>query len=290
MAIEPNSTAMATCQLVAGSKCSLIRIWSAETLETLAVLKDNQSLSQPVIDMQFTLNVSDTQMKHCNILRQFQNHQKGLFVVSASGTVLNINLWSWRNKALLANISKPLDASVEAVLGGTVHPAENDIMVTYGHQHLVVWSHKRETPIDYRTALPLDSELTKSISCADFLSDNSLLTGDTGGKLTIWAPFQLGERLEFAIKEVQGHEAGITCLKLTEDNILISADQDGTIKTWDVQDNQFRLLNALKVNLHCCCFCFALTLMSLLCLFTLASVILRFHHLVGVPGQFFGQL
>lgn len=169
-------------------------------------------------------------------------------MVSASGTVLNINLWNWRNKALLANISKELDAAVEAVLGGTVHPDENDIMVTYGHQHLVVWSHKHDTPIDYRTALPLDSELVKSISCADFLSDNSLLTGDTSGKLTIWAPFQLGDKLEFAIKEVQGHEAGITCLKLTEDNILISADQDGTIKTWDVQDNQFRLLNALKVK------------------------------------------
>lgn len=63
MTIEPNSPVMATCQLVSGSKSSLIRIWSGETLETLTVLKDNQTLNQPVIDMQFTVNVSKTKIK-----------------------------------------------------------------------------------------------------------------------------------------------------------------------------------------------------------------------------------
>ena len=32
-------------------------------------------------------------------------------------------------------------------------------------------------------------------------------------------------------------------------NILISGDEEGTVKTWDVNEGQFRLLNAIKVNL-----------------------------------------
>ena len=31
-------------------------------------------------------------------------------------------------------------------------------------------------------------------------------------------------------------------------NILISGDEEGTVKTWDVNEGQFRLLNAIKVN------------------------------------------
>lgn len=31
-------------------------------------------------------------------------------------------------------------------------------------------------------------------------------------------------------------------------NILISGDYDGTVKTWDVNEGQFRLLNAIKVK------------------------------------------
>lgn len=40
----------------------------------------------------------------------------------------------------------------------------------------------------------------------------------------------------------------LNCLKLTSDNILISGDKDGIIKTWDVSDGEFRLLNAVKAS------------------------------------------
>lgn len=73
------------------------------------------------------------------------------------------------------------------------------------------------------------------------------MTGDSQGNLTIWAPFEVDKVLEFAIKEVKGHESQLTCFKLTKENILISGDRDGAIKTWDVNDNEFRLLNAVKL-------------------------------------------
>ena len=41
----------------------------------------------------------------------------------------------------------------------------------------------------------------------------------------------------------------LTCLKLTNDHILITGDKTGTIKAWDVSDGEFRLLNAIKVRL-----------------------------------------
>lgn len=116
------------------------------------------------------------------------------------------------------------------------------------------------------------SKIIKTIHCAEFLHDNSLLTGDSIGNLTIWAPFEIDHILEFAIKEVKGHEVWkiaisrsihdyyrifmifidrqkcqLICLKLTKDNILISGDNEGVIKTWDVNENEFRLLNAIKV-------------------------------------------
>lgn len=124
-------------------------------------------------------------------------------------------------------------------------------MVTYGNMHLVVWNVKPDKTIDFRTALKVQSESqisNKSIQCADFLNDNSLLTGDSSGNLTVWAPFESGNNIEFAIKEIKGHETKLTCLFLTSDYILISADDSGIIKTWDVKDGQFRLLNALKVS------------------------------------------
>ena len=115
----------------------------------------------------------------------------------------------------------------ELVFGGTVHPQENDIMVTFGKMHLVVWHLQKDNKtIDYRTALQTvctlllitffshwllsitskHSKISKTVHCADFLGDNSLLTGDSDGNLTIWAPFEVNNVLEFAIKEVKGHE------------------------------------------------------------------------------------
>jgi hypothetical protein len=51
------------------------------------------------------------------------------------------------------------------------------------------------------------SQQSKSINCIDFLPDHSLLTGDTNGALTIWAPLESESgTLEFVVKEVRGHE------------------------------------------------------------------------------------
>ncbi|KAJ6221100.1 hypothetical protein RDWZM_006912 [Blomia tropicalis] len=172
-----------------------------------------------------------------------------------------IRLWSVRTLSTLTilkdvsitnvidmefTINKQLEKD-EHIFGGTVHPSENDIMVTYGKMHLVVWHLKSDNSIEHRTALQTHSKITKTICCADFLGDNSLLTGDSDGNLTIWAPFEVNHVLEFAIKEVKGHENQLSCLKLTKNHILISGDTDGTIKTWGVDDGEFRLLNAIKL-------------------------------------------
>ncbi|OTF68985.1 hypothetical protein BLA29_008266, partial [Euroglyphus maynei] len=162
------------------------------------------------------------------------------------GKESNISLWNWRLKINIANTTKSLDNN-EQLYGLAVHPVETDIVVTFGKMHLVVWHFKKDRSIDNRTALQMQSKIIKTIHCAAFLQDNSLLTGDSQGNLTIWAPFEVDKVLEFAIKEVKGHESPITCFKMTKENILISGDHDGAIKTWDVNDNEFRLLNAVKL-------------------------------------------
>lgn len=57
--------------------------------------------------------------------------------------------------------------------------------------------------------------LAKTINCVEFLPDDSLLTGDSTGTLTIWAPIEddHGE-LDFVVKEFKGHEV---CLAYTSD-------------------------------------------------------------------------
>ncbi len=58
--------------------------------------------------------------------------------------------------------------------------------------------------------------------------------------------------LEFAVKEVKGHEAPLTALVLTPEHLLVSADAAGAIKTWDVGgEGEFRLLNAIKLSALC---------------------------------------
>lgn len=121
----------------------------------------------------------------------------------------------------------------EQVFGLTVHPLESDIVVTYGKMHLIVWHFKKDKSIECRTALQMvidnyrskfliifnknynlkQSKIVKTIHCAEFLNDNSLLTGDSTGNLTVWAPFEINQILEFAIREVKGHEVIINSIQ-----------------------------------------------------------------------------
>nr|XP_027204131.1 echinoderm microtubule-associated protein-like 1 [Dermatophagoides pteronyssinus] len=218
--VDPSCEYIATGHVT--NSTMMIRIWSIKTLKTVKILTNKCEL----VDMEFTTNNS-------------------LFMLTG-GKESNISLWNWRLKINIANTTKSLDNN-EQLYGLTVHPIETDIVVTYGKMHLVVWHFKKDRSIDNRTALQMQSKIIKTIYCAAFLHDNSLLTGDSQGNLTIWAPYEVDKVLEFAIKEVKGHESQLTCFKMTKENILISGDRDGVIKTWDVNDNEFRLVNAVKL-------------------------------------------
>ncbi|CAG2109261.1 unnamed protein product [Medioppia subpectinata] len=227
MAIRKSKNIVATSQEAGGGEpFAVVRVWSAKDLQTYAVL--TQNIFGPAITA-MDLSI-----------------QGSLLVISGEQS-LNLSIWDTKTSEIVNSSRKELKGG-ENVRGTAFHPTEDDIMATYGNKHLTIWQRKRDGTIDSRTAIKPDLKTAKSINCVDFLPDHSLLTGDTTGTLTIWAPLEDENGiLEFVVKEVKGHEKSLTCLQLLQNNILISGDSEGTVKTWDVNDEQFRLLNAIKL-------------------------------------------
>ncbi|XP_054159536.1 echinoderm microtubule-associated protein-like CG42247 [Oppia nitens] len=227
MAVRKARSIVATSQEAGkGEPFAMVRIWSAKDLRTIAVLKQN---------------IFGTVISAMDISIE------GSLLIINSEKQLNITIWDSKGTEILNSSKKDLKGG-ETLLGAAFHQSEDDILVTYGNKHLAIWQRKRDGTIDSRNAIKPDSKINKTINCVDFLPDHSLLSGDTTGTLTIWAPVEDDNGLlEFVVKEVKGHEASITCLQLIQNNILITGDMDGTVKTWDANDEQFRLLNAIKL-------------------------------------------
>lgn len=97
--------------------------------------------------------------------------------------------------------------------------------------------------------------MNKSILAVDWLPDETLITMSLDGELCIWAAVaaETGS-LEFVQRQVKGKNksksAPMTVMKVCEPNVLITGDQNGILKSYYVNEDDFRLVKTYDVGIH----------------------------------------
>lgn len=87
------------------------------------------------------------------------------------------------------------------------HPHDEEVFVTWGQNHLTVWQRGSDlkTIVNHNELRSIRAK--GSINCVVFLPDDTLLTGDSEGKLVIWAPVMgSDDHLDFMQRLFKGHE------------------------------------------------------------------------------------
>lgn len=87
-----------------------------------------------------------------------------------------------------------------------------------------------------------------SINCALFLPDDTLLTGNSLGRLTILAPVPAEDgSLDFMQKVFHGHNSVLSAMSILSESTVITGDISGTIRIWQIESSAFDLLNTITM-------------------------------------------
>ncbi|XP_022246683.1 echinoderm microtubule-associated protein-like CG42247 [Limulus polyphemus] len=198
-----------------------VLIWRADSLQTIAEVGSGQIESSGLFDLAFSPEGSLLAM-----LEASEDHE--------------LWLWDWQNDSVLGRAS----TQSEEVKGVTFHPSEEDLVVTFGTQHLAFWKRGRDGFLDKRSINPT-GQSAKTVTCVQFLPDGSMVTGDSGGYLTLWSPGDDDDPCTFIIvKEVKGHERDVRGLLLLPEGTLFSGgsgDREGHIKVWSTTNKLTRV-------------------------------------------------
>lgn len=168
-------------------------------------------------------------------------------ILTCSDSEAKIYLWDWREDHVISSINVSdskqtlLHNSLnqifvqhslekdELTFGAVFHPSEEDIIVTFGQQHLNLWQltsdrsgFERRSPLRVVRQFCLlatrkiaklkvnsqqGAKVKGTINVLAFLDDESLLTGDATGTLMVWAPSQGDDAsVQFIQTEFKGHQ------------------------------------------------------------------------------------
>lgn len=158
----------------------------------------------------------------------------------ASSTEGIIKLWDtsdnnhkkWRLNE--EQLYSQIDLHAKTILALAFHPKKKFLVSGSGHKTIRTWNLKT---MRFRETVPMESEPSE----ITINSDNSLIAAASlKGSLTVW-DMEKGTHLGRLAK----HTESINSLSLhpTNDQLLVSGSQDGTIKLWDVK--AMRLLRTL---------------------------------------------
>ena len=87
-----------------------------------------------------------------------------------------------------------------------------------------------------------------SINCALFLPDDTLLTGNSLGRLTVLAPVPADDgSLDFMQKVFNGHNSILVAMSVLSESTVITGDNSGTIRIWQIESSAFDLLNTINM-------------------------------------------
>ncbi|KAI1301465.1 putative echinoderm microtubule-associated protein [Halotydeus destructor] len=206
-----------------------VNIWNSTSLETLAVLID-PSLGKSILSISFSANESF------------------LSLLSSSETFARLFIWCWKRDQLICSINHTLERG-ELLYGCHFHPTEQDILVTFGQRHLVLWQLNQDMADVMQKSSLCSNKMKAHINVLIFLHDDTILAGDSKGCLSIWAPAPRQEMatVEYIQIEFRAHQSPIISLHTISDGTTVSGDVDGNVKAWDINDGQFNLVNAVKL-------------------------------------------
>ena len=90
----------------------------------------------------------------------------------------------------------------------------------------------------------------------DWLPDETLLSMSSDGEINIWAAVAGSEdaNIEFVQRRIKSKDkpksAPMTVMKVCDQNLLITGDQSGIIKSWTIDGDDFQLLKSYDVRFY----------------------------------------
>ncbi|KFM61239.1 Echinoderm microtubule-associated protein-like protein, partial [Stegodyphus mimosarum] len=154
-----------------------------------------------------------------------------------------LSLWDWQNDTEVTRVT-----TGQSLLGGAFHPLEDDVIVTYGRQHLAFWLKDGNGELNRKDPLSAGRSGTSFLSM-EFLPDGRLVTGNSRGFLTVWAPSEDSGKIFFIQKEFKAHDGDVTALLSLPEGVLVSGgsanDQEGEIRVWDTSKKFASLASAV---------------------------------------------
>ncbi|XP_070549870.1 echinoderm microtubule-associated protein-like 2 [Ptychodera flava] len=206
IALHPNRVTVATGQIAKGKEQAHIRIWQADTLQTLQVLGIGL-ISKSVM---------------CLAFAQAQDR----LVSIDNGDVKTMVIWDINKGKEIAKTS----VNTEVICQVGFHPKNANNLVTVGKEHQIWWTaNPSEGTIEEMMRANFEEKWMKAkyVICMMFKANGDLITGDSNGTIYVW--HDGGNTVSQAIKHA--HEGPVFSLIMIR-NHLVSAGRDGLLLSW----------------------------------------------------------
>ena len=135
-------------------------------------------------------------------------------------------MWEWKNSDLLSKVS----INAELINGINFHPFDNNLVITFGKEHLTFWNRKKDgffSRADLAEATP-----GLVYQCLAFLESGDVVTGDNEGNLNSYSVSADGDY--YRSFSVPAHTKGVSSiLVLSQGTLLTSGSRDRRITAWD---------------------------------------------------------
>ncbi|XP_046375826.2 echinoderm microtubule-associated protein-like CG42247 isoform X3 [Haliotis rufescens] len=244
LTIHPQQNRVATGQLQGrGSDHGAhIRIWDVDSLSTIALI--GLGVFQNGIT---SISFSDYTLQHVD---------NDLMMVIDDSFRHTMTIWDVQTERMLTKTTVlAAKTNTETVTGGCFYPSEDDILITYGRQHLYFWrldwEHDR-TPyariLRDKLSGYSEDDIPTHFTALAFSSTGEVITGDSNGSIMIWSRdndnvFSLSR----SDSEINIHQSAITYLAVLADGMLLSGG-GSEMFLWDTM-NRYKNPQRIQVNI-----------------------------------------
>ena len=185
-----------------------VRVWNVFSMETLAQLRLGSCAD----------SISGVSFSHLN---------KGTYVSAVDCSPDKIlHMWEWKNDDLLSKVA----INAELINGINFHPFDNNLVITFGKEHLAFWNRKKD---GFFARADL-AESTPGIvyQCLAFLESGDVVTGDNEGNLNSYSVSAEGDY--YRSFSIPAHTKGVvSILVLSQGTVLTAGGRDRKITAWD---------------------------------------------------------
>uniref|UniRef100_A0A8C2H646 Echinoderm microtubule-associated protein-like 4 n=1 Tax=Cyprinus carpio TaxID=7962 RepID=A0A8C2H646_CYPCA len=209
LAVHPDKIRIATGQIAGVDKDGRplqphVRVWDSVSLSTLQIIglgtfeRGVGSLAFSKADSGIHLSVIDDSNEHM------------------------LTVWDWQKKSKIAEIK----TTNEVVLAVEFHPTDANTIVTCGKSHIFFWTWSGSS-LARKQGIFGKYEKPKFVQCLAFLNNGDILTGDSGGIMLIWTPFQI-------MRQIKAHDGSVfTLCQMRNGTLLTGGGKDHKIILWD---------------------------------------------------------